>query len=339
MATRLTGPQKAAILLLSLGEDSAAEVMKNLNEDEIKNLGQYMSKFDHVRPEDVDRVMNEYYRIAEKGRFLPAPPVTKMEYLKKILARAIGEEESDKIVEGMMERKPESPLEQLKWHDPQTIAGFLADEHPQVIAVILANMGDPALSQEIIAALPDDMQKDILTRYAQIRAIPQDWLDEIEASLGEDMAAARARPTEGPPGEENVAKLLSTAAQPMEDMLIDHIRGKNPELADRISRRIFSFSDLIKIDNYGIQLVLKRIPGNDIVLSLKLADEAITRHFLRNMSDDSALKIREAVEGLGPIQVSKIEAAQKRIANTARVLIEQGEIFPLERRKKEAAEG
>jgi flagellar motor switch protein FliG len=337
MASRLSGPQKAAILLLTLGEDSAAEVMKNLSEEEIKDLSQYMGRFQHVTPKDVDRVMNEYYRVAERGRFLPAPPVTKVEYLKKILTRAIGEEPAGKVVEGLVTKGADSALEQLRWHDPHTIAAFLAEEHPQVIAVILANLGDPHLSRSIIAALPEGMQKDILTRFAQIRVIPQEWLDEIEASLGEDLAAARPRPAEGPQGEQQVARVLGSASKPMEDVLIEHLRRKNPELAERISRRLFAFADLLKLDNYGMQLVLKRTPGDDLVLALKLADEALARHIYRNMSDESAAKIQAALDGLGPIPVTRIEAAQKRIANTARALIEQGEVYPLERKSRTAA--
>lgn len=337
MATPLSGPQKAAILLLSLGEEAAAEVIKNLSEDEIKAVSQYMSRFDRVTPKDVDRVMNEFYRVAEKGRFLPAPPETKIEYLKKILARAVGEEQAEKTVQGLVERKPESPFETLRWHDPTTIAEFLAGEHPQVIAVILANLGDPHLAQEVIAALPEDMQQDILTRYARIRTIPDDWLEEIAASLSEDMAAMRPRSTEGPVGERQVAGVLAASSQPMEDVLIEHLRARNPELAERIAQRIFAFADLIKIDNYGIQLILKRTPGDDLVLALKLADEPLTRHLFRNMSEDAARKIQQALDELGPTPVARIEAAQKRIANTARVLIESGEIYPLERRKPDAA--
>lgn len=338
MATRLSGPQKAAILLLSLGEDAAAEVIKNLSEDEVREVSRYMARFQDVRPADVDRVMNEFYLVAEKGRFLPAPPETKIEYLKKILTRAIGEEQAERTVQGLVAGKPASSFEQLRWHDPQTIASFLAAEHPQVIAVILANLGDPMLAQAVIAALPDDMQRDILTRYARIRVVPDDWLQEIEASLSEDIAATRTRPAPAPAGEQRVTEVLGVAAQPMEDLLIEHLRSRNPELAERISKRMFSFADLIKIDNYGIQLILKRTPGDDLVLALKIADEPLSRHLMHNMSAEAARKVQEAIDGLGPTPVSRIEAAQKRIANTARVLIENGEVYPLERRPPTAAE-
>jgi flagellar motor switch protein FliG len=250
----------------------------------------------------------------------------------------VGEEQASHTVQGLVERKPQSPFEELRWHDPQTIASFLAGEHPQVIAVILANLGDPALAQGIIAALPETMHKDILTRYAQIRTIPDEWLQEIEASLSQDMEASRTRPAPPPAGEQRVTDVLGAAPQPMEDLLIAHLRTRNPELAERIGKRMFSFADLIKIDNYGIQLILKRTPGDDLVLALKIADEPLSRHLLHNMSDEAARKIQEGIDGLGPTPVSRIEAAQKRIANTARVLIESGEVYPLERRPATRAE-
>lgn len=337
MSPHLTGPRKAAILLLTLGEEAAAEIMKNLNDNEIKDVSRYMQEFDNITAKDVDRVMNEFYLVAEKGRFLPGAPETKMEYLKKILSKAMGVEQAANLVEGLISREGASSLEQLKWHDPVTIADFLASEHPQVIAVILSNLGDPDLAREVIGALPETMQKDVLTRYAQIRTIPEEWLVEIEASLSEDMAAVRKQGPKASAGEQQVAKVLGSMAKPMEDTLIEHLRTKSPELAERIERRMFSFADLIKIDNFGMQLVLSATPGNDLVLALKLADEPITRHILRNMSADSAEKVRQAVEGLGAVPVKKIEEAQRRIANTARVMIEKGEIFPLERRPSEAA--
>lgn len=334
MAQRMSGPQKAAILLLTLGEEAAAEVLKNLSEAEIQEVSRYMAHYSEVTPQDVDRVANEFYLIAERGRFLPGPPTTKVEYLRKILGRAIGEERAGEMVDGLVARKADGPLEQLKWHDPNTIAGFLADEHPQVIAVILANMGDPPLARSVIEALPGAMQQDIFTRLARLRSIPDEWLEEIEASLSEEMAAPRPTAGGGEGGEQRVAEVLGAAEAPVEEALIEHLQRRNPELAERIRQRLFAFSDLLKIDNYGIQLVLKRISGRDLVLALKLADEPVKRHLLRNMAAQSAERFEQAVASLGPTPVAQIEAAQKRIARTARILIEGGEIFPLERRRK-----
>lgn len=333
MSKRLRGPQKAAILLLSLGEEDAAEVMKNLSEDEIREVSQYMTQFEQVTPDDLDRVASEFYLVAEKARFLPENPTTKTEFLRKILGKALGGEKADEMVSGLVENRPDSRLEQLKWHNPRTIANFIADEHPQVIAVILANLGDPALAQEVMEELPPEMQMDVLTRYARLKDIPQEWLDEIEASLSEEMPLARP-PEKDEMGVEKMADVLEAADKPVEESLIAHLATRNPELAERIKKRLFQFSDLLKIDNYGIQLVLRNTSGEDLVVALKLADEALKSHLLRNLSTNSAENVEESLQSLGPLPVSRIEAAQKRLAQTARVLIEKGEIFPLERKKK-----
>jgi flagellar motor switch protein FliG len=292
-----------------------------------------MARFREITPKDVSRVANEFYRVAEKGRFLPASPQTKVEYLRKILTRALGDERASEMLDGLVARRPESALEQLKWHDPKTIADFLIGEHPQVIAVILSNLGEAPLAHAVIGALPVPMQQDILTRFARLREIPQEWLDEIEATLGKEITAPAQRSSTQPVGEVRMAEVLESADKPVEDALIKHLERRNPDLAERIRKRLFSFPDLLKIDNYGIQLVLQRISGDDLVQALKLSDEMLKRHFLRNMAADSAEQVEQAILALGPTPISRIEAAQKRIAGIARGLIESGEIFPLKRRK------
>ncbi len=336
MAARMTGARKAAVLLLSMGEEAAAEVLKNLSEREIREITQQMAEAVDVTPQQVDRVMNEFYLIAERARILPEPPVTKIEYMRKVLARALGDEKASAVVDGLAERPSVSTLEKLKWHDPQTIAHFIAEEHPQVVAVILANLGDAALARSVVEALPPEMQEDVFTRFVRIRDIPAEWLEEIEASLSEEFAPPTGAAESVPAGERQVARLLGTAPSGMEERLIEQIRQRNPELADSIQQRIFAFADLLKLDNYGLQQVLRRVPGSDLVLALKLADEPLVRHILRNMSDKSGKQLRQAVEGLPPTPIARIEAAQRRIANTARSLIEGGEIYPLQRRKRGA---
>ena len=336
MVKRLRGPQKAAILLLTLGEDGAAEVMKNLTEDEIREVSRYMTDFVQVTPQDLDRVANEFYLVAEKARILPGSPTTKTEYLRKILGKALGEDKADQVVGGLVKDRPKSRLEQLKWHDPKTIADFISEEHPQVIAVILSNLGDSQLAQSVMSELPGNMQMDVLTRFARIRDIPQEWLDEIESSLVEEMGSAELKDQPEEDAVGRVADVLEAADKPAEESLIRHLAERDPELAGKIRDRMFQFEDVIKIDNYGIQLILKAITGEDLVLALKLADESLQRHFIRNLSTESAQRVEEALQSLGALPIARVETAQKRIASVARSLIEKGEIFPLQRSKKPA---
>ncbi|MDH4247025.1 MAG: flagellar motor switch protein FliG [Deltaproteobacteria bacterium] len=339
MADRLSGAQKAAILLLTMEEEAAAEVLKNLNEDEIRAVTAHMARFQSITPQDVNRVASEFYRVAERARFLPESPETKVDYLRKILGRALGEERADEMVRGLVRRKPESPLERLTWHDPHTVAEFLSPEHPQVIAVILANLGDAALVQSILSELPLEMQEDVFTRLARLRTIPPEWLREIESSLGADLEAeaeppaAQESPTMGP---KRVARVLGNTNLPLQHTLFEQIRQRNPELAERVRRHLFTFADLLKLDNYAIQVVLKNVSGQDLVLALKLADEPMRRHFLKNMSAPAAERVEEAIAGLGPTAITHIEEAQQRIALAASALLDGGEIHPPLRRREAA---
>jgi flagellar motor switch protein FliG len=330
MPSRLTGAQKAAILLLSLGEEAAAEVIKNFTEEEIRDVTRYMTRFQEITAEDVARVTAEFYLIAERTRQLPAAPETKTQYLKKILARALGEEKSQAIVEGLVSSQAAGALERLRWHDPATIAEFVSGEHPQVIAVILANLGDAGLTQAVVSELPERLQSDVIARLARLRTIPDEMLKEIEESLGEQMAA---RGTPAGKGAQQVAGVLSSAPRRLEQTLMGQLRRGSPGIADQVREHMFPFEDFLKVDNPGVQKVIARTSGEDLVLALKLADESLRHHFLRNMSEQSARDIQAALDALGPTPVATIEAAQKRICAVGRQLAEQGALTVLARRK------
>lgn len=339
MPTRLTGPQKAAILLLALGEDAAAEVLKNLSEDEIKEVSRYMARYQEIRPEDVTRVVNEFYLVAERTRALPAAPETKVDYLRKVLSRALGEERGKALVDGLLSPPSGSAIERLKWHDPATIAKFIGREHPQVIAVILANLGDPALAQSVLAELPEAVQGDVITRFARLRAVPEEVLKEVEESLNEQLNPA---PKSGAAKGQRVAELLTSAPPRMEKSLLRQLQQKDPVLAESVRGQMFAFEDLANVDNLGIQKLLARTPTEDVVLALKVADDTLRRHFLRNMAPASAQAVEAALEDIVPTPISAVEAAQKRICTLAKQLADQGAFQVLDLRKtnpKEAPSG
>lgn len=328
---RLKGAQKAAILLLSLGEDAAAEVIRNLSEEELNALTPYLSNFDEVTPQDVERVAQEFYRTAEKGSFLPATPETKTAYLNKILGRALGEEKSRQLVAGMLEESPPGRLEQLKWHDPATIAQFISNEHPQVIAVIAANLGDPALTQQVLAALPEGLRRDVLIRLVRLREISSEWVQEIEASLEEEMSAAKAQPPARDASADRVAGVMNAAPRQMEVAVMTHIESQRPELAARIRTQMFPFEEFLKVDNPSMQRVLEQVTNEDLVQALSTANEPLRRHFLRNLSTENAAALEQAIGNFRPLRVSDIEAAQKRLSNIARQLAQQGKLTVLKR--------
>lgn len=333
MAARLKGAQKAAILLLSLGEDAAAEVIKNLSEDDLQALAPHLGNFDRVTPADVERVAREFYLAAEKGRFLPSAPETKTAYLKNILNRALGEEKSGQLVAGMLQPPAGGRLEQLKWHDPSVIAQFLSGEHPQVIAVIAANLGDPDLTQQVISALPEGLRQEVLTRLLRLREISSEWVEEIEASLEEEMQAqGKAHPQEDS-STERVAGVMNAAPRELENTVMRHIESQDPQLAGKIRSQMFPFEDFLKVDNPGIQRVVEQATNEDLVLALGTADEPLRRHFLQNLSTENSKALEQAIAAHGPMRLSQIEAAQKRLSNIARELAAQGHLKVLKRNR------
>ena len=336
MASTLSGPRKAAILLLSLGEDAAAEVLKNLDDDEIKDVSRHMAKLETISTEEVDRVANEFYHVAERARFLPTSPDTRIAYLKRLLGRALGPERGEELVNGLLAAKPESPLEQLRWHSPEAIAEFLADENPQIIAVILTRLGEPDLVEQVLRELPAATAQEVRARMVRVRSIPEEWLADIENLLNEEMLQPKLQAAP-PTAQAKVANVLTAAPAPLEEALVRYISRQDPELAEAIRLRKFVFSNFLSVDGYGIQLLLRRTPMEDLVLALKLADTPLREHFYRNMSKESAQLVRNALEALGPTAVGQIEAAQKRMATTARNLQNTGELMVLKRRSGEEA--
>jgi flagellar motor switch protein FliG len=332
MAARMEGAQKAAVLLLAMGEQAASEVIKNLSEDEINAVTPYMTRFSEITPGDVARVANEFYRIAEKGRFLPAAPETKTAYLKKVLEKALGAEKTGGLIEGLLASDSAGPLEKLRWHDPSTIARFLGGEHPQVIAVIVANLGDPLLTQNVLIELPDGLRQDVFGRLVRLREISPEWVEEIEASLAEEMGQEHGEVSGKGASSNRVAGMLNAAPRGMEQDILEHIEGRDPGLAARIREQMFPFEDFIRIDNPSMQKVLERATNQDLVLALGTASAGLRRHFLRNLSAARAGALEEAIANFGPVRVSEIEAAQKRLSNIARELAEAGELGILAKR-------
>jgi len=252
------------------------------------------------------------------------------------LGKAMGEAKAQEVVDGMVKAAPGSTLERLKWHDPATIAEFIREEHPQVVAVILANLGDPQLARAVLEVLPEAQQQDIVPRLAKLRAIPSDWLEEIDKSLTEQTGPSMADPAHDI-GPQRVATMLGSTSRATESRWMAQIERQDPALAERIRGHLFLFEDLLKVDNMGMQKVLARTSGEDIVLALKLADEGIKRHILRNLAPQAAGQIERAIDELGPTSVAIVEGAQRRIATTAKEMADKGELFVLERKKSRPA--
>lgn len=320
----MTGPKKAAILLLALGEDGAADVMKNLEEAEIQQVGYYMSRFTDVSPEELDIVLEEFYRnsvMADEGVNISSSP----DFVKNALTKALGADRAKELSDNLGAGEEEAGLEALRYAEPIMIANYIRTEHPQTIALILSYLKNAEQSSAVLRDLPESLQADILYRMAVIESIPPGVISEMNEVLTEEMKTAGSMAT-SVGGVEPVAEILNSVDKATETRILSSIEETNPELAEQIRELMFTFEDMALIDAKQMQLVMKDVDQADMVLALKTASDAVKELIFGSMSSRAAEMVREDLENLGPAKLSDVEAAQQKIIKVVKKLEEAGTI-------------
>ena len=321
---KMTGPKKAAILLLALGEDAAADVMKNLEEAEIQQVGYYMSRFTDVSSEELDIVLEEFYRnsvMADDGVNISSSP----DFVKNALTKALGADRAKELSENLGAGEEEAGLEALRYAEPIMIANYIRTEHPQTIALILSYLKNAEQSSAVLRDLPESLQADILYRMAVIESIPPGVISEMNEVLTEEMKTAGSMAT-SVGGVEPVAEILNSVDKATETRILSSIEETNPELAEQIRELMFTFEDMALIDAKQMQLVMKDVDQADMVLALKTASDAVKELIFGSMSSRAAEMVREDLENLGPAKLSDVEAAQQKIIKVVKKLEEAGTI-------------
>ena len=322
---KMTGPKKAAILLLALGEDGAADVMKNLEEAEIQQVGYYMSRFTDVSPEELDIVLEEFYRnsvMADEGVNISSSP----DFVKNALTKALGADRAKELSENLGAGEEEAGLEALRYAEPIMIANYIRTEHPQTIALILSYLKNAEQSSAVLRDLPESLQADILYRMAVIESIPPGVISEMNEVLTEEMKTAGSMAT-SVGGVEPVAEILNSVDKATETRILSSIEETNPELAEQIRELMFTFEDMALIDAKQMQLVMKDVDQADMVLALKTASDAVKELIFSSMSSRAAEMVRDDLENLGPAKISDVEAAQQKIIKVVKKLEEAGTII------------
>ena len=321
---KMTGPKKAAILLLALGEDAAADVMKNLEEAEIQQVGYYMSRFTDVSPEELDIVLEEFYRnsvMADEGVSISSSP----DFVKNALTKALGADRAKELSDNLGAGEEEAGLEALRYAEPIMIANYIRTEHPQTIALILSYLKNAEQSSAVLRDLPESLQADILYRMAVIESIPPGVISEMNEVLTEEMKTAGSMAT-SVGGVEPVAEILNSVDKATETRILSSIEETNPDLAEQIRELMFTFEDMALIDAKQMQLVMKDVDQADMVLALKTASDAVKELIFGSMSSRAAEMVREDLENLGPAKLSDVEAAQQKIIKVVKKLEEAGTI-------------
>ena len=322
---KMTGPKKAAILLLALGEDAAADVMKNLEEAEIQQVGYYMTRFTDVSPEELDIVLEEFYRnsvMADEGVNISSSP----DFVKNALTKALGADRAKELSDNLRAGEEDAGLEALRYAEPIMIANYIRTEHPQTIALILSYLKNAEQSSAVLRDLPESIQADILYRMAVIESIPPGVISEMNEVLTEEMKTAGSMAT-SVGGVEPVAEILNSVDKATETRILASIEETNPDLAEQIRELMFTFEDMALIDAKQMQLVMKDVDQADMVLALKTASDAVKELIFSSMSSRAAEMVREDLENLGPAKLSDVEAAQQKIIKVVKKLEEAGTII------------
>ena len=318
----LTGEQKAAALLISLGPELAAKVYQHLKEETVEQVTLQIANLRKISPDEKDAVMQEVLNIAAAQDYISQGGV---EYAHEILEKALGANKAMEIINRLQGSLQMTPFDYIKRTDPQQLLNFIQSEHPQTIALILAHL-TPDHAAIILGALPAEIQVDVATRIAVLERAAPDVVMEIERVLERRISSIFTQEFTAAGGVRALAEVLNRADRSTEKAIMEKLEESNPELAEEVKRLMFVFDDLINLDNRTIQQVLREVDAKDLALALKGAKEEVKEHLLKNMSSRAKAMILEDMEVMGPVRLKHAEEAQQKIVNVVRQLEEMGEI-------------
>ncbi|SET41915.1 flagellar motor switch protein FliG [Salinibacillus kushneri] len=320
--TELTGKQKAAILLISLGPDVSAEVYKHLTEEEIEQLTLEISSVRKVESNQKEEVMNQFHQIALAQDYISQGGIG---YAKTVLEKALGEGEASQIINRLTASLQVRPFDFARKAEPSQILNFIQNEHPQTIALVLSYL-DAEQSAQILSELPEDIQADIAKRIAVMDSTSPDVINEVEQILEKKLSATVTQDYTQTGGVQAVVEVLNGVDRSTERTILEELETQDPELAEEIKKRMFVFEDIVTLDNRSIQKVIREVDNEDLILSLKVASEEVQQVLFKNMSNRMAENFREEMEFMGPVRLRNVEEAQTRIVSAIRRLEEIGEI-------------
>ena len=317
-----TGVEDAAIMLMSIGEEAASEVFKHLMPKEVQRLGETISKLKAVPRERYEAVVENFIALAGTEHMLVADSD---EYVRSVLRKALGEEKASLLLERIMQGNDVTGIESLKWMEAQSVAELLRNEHPQIVAAIVVHLEYDQTSQ-VLKALPERMRNDVLMRVATLDGIQPAALKDLNEVLSTMLAGSDRTRKSQLGGVKSAAEILNMMGTSMETSVLDYIRESDDDLAQKIMENMFTFDDMIKLDDKAIQMVLKEVQSESLVVSLKGATPELRERVFKNMSSRAAETLREDLESRGPVRVTDVENEQKEMLKIVRRLVEEGEI-------------
>ena len=320
--TPLSGVQRAAVVLLSLGEDQAAEVLKHMGAKEVQKLGLAMTSVSAVSRDDVAAVFDDFVDVLAQPNALGAGAD---DYIRAVLTQALGEERAASLIDRILAGRNTSGLDTLKWMEPRAIADLVRNEHPQIIAIVMAHL-DPDQAAEVLKVLPDRTRADVLLRIATLDGIPPNALNELNDVMARQFAGSQNIKSSNVGGIKVAANILNFMDSGQDEVILGTIGEIDDTLGGRIREEMFVFDNLADIDDRAMQTVLRDVPNEKLAVALRGADARVREKITANMSQRAAEILIEDMEARGPVRLAEVEAAQKEILSIVRKMADDGTI-------------
>ncbi|ACR01499.1 MULTISPECIES: flagellar motor switch protein FliG [Thauera] len=322
MTTPEEGLEKAALLLMTLGPDAAAGVLRQLGPREVQKLTMKMASMTPQSRETVEPVLIEVNEHFGKGSMIQSDD----DQLREMLTKALGDDRANQLLSRMMSGSETAGIESLKWMDAATAADLIKGEHPQIIATILVHL-EYDQAGEILKHFDDRLRNDVVLRIATLDGVQPTALKELNDALTRMLSGATTVKKAAMGGVRHAAEILNFVGSGAETAVIDNVREYDPELAQKILDEMFVFENLLDIDDRGIQSILREVQSDSLIIALKGAPPELREKIFKNMSSRAAEMLREDLEARGPVRLSEVEAEQKEILKTVRRLAEEGQVM------------
>jgi len=319
----LTGRQKAAILLISLGPEVSAQIFKHLRDEEIEQLTLEIANVRKVDAAEKETILAEFHQICMAQEFISQGGIT---YAREILEKALGPQKAVDIINRLTATLQVRPFDFARKADPAQILNFIQNENSQTIALVLSYL-QAEQSSMILSSLPQDKQAEVAKRIALMDSTSPEIINQVERVLEQKLSATVTQDYTSAGGIESIVQILNGVDRGTERTILDSLEIQDPELAEEIKKRMFVFEDIVNIDNRSIQRIIRDIENTDLQLALKVASEEVREVIFRNMSKRMVETFREEMEYMGPVRLRDVEEAQTRIVSTIRRLEEAGEVI------------
>jgi flagellar motor switch protein FliG len=316
------GVMKSAVLMLALGENEAAEVMKFLSPKEVQKLGAAMATLKAVGREEVETTVNEFLNMAEGSSDFG---LDSDEYIRSVLTKALGDKASG-VLDRILQNRDASGIESLKWMDAPTVADLVMNEHPQIIATIVVHL-DADHASEILSHFTDRLRQDVLLRIATLDGVQPTALKELNDVLAKLLSGNESLKKQSMGGVKVAAEIMNYFSGEIEATAMEGLKNYDEELAQKIMDTMFVFDDIIEIDDKGIQVMLREVQSETLIIALKGTTAEMREKIFKNMSSRAAEMMREDLESKGPVKLSEVEAQQKQMLQIVRRLADEGQIM------------